>query len=146
MTEANTDLLRQRLRRLSSYLPHFEADGFQFGRWTSSDASRPGEFVMPTFEFSAVASEFIHAAYDAQWVQKNFDWSKWMAEPEATSLRDDPAVLARATPDQIARLLTVLIRQERFCEGSLASAHKSGLPGGILRRAAALESELSTEK
>ena len=34
--------------------------------------------------------------------------------------------------------LTVLIRQDRFVEGALASAFKSGLLTGIVRRAAAM--------
>jgi hypothetical protein len=50
-------------------------------------------------------------------------------------LRDDPAVLASATEHELAQLLTVVIRQDRFCEGSLASALENGLILGILQRA-----------
>jgi hypothetical protein len=56
-------------------------------------------------------------------------------------LRDDPNALKNATPEQLAKLLTVLIRQERFCDGVLNSAFKSGLLTGILERVAVLLEE-----
>ena len=37
-------------------------------------------------------------------------------------MRDDPEVLATATLDQLAKLITVLVRQERFAEVSLMGA------------------------
>ena len=64
-----------------------------------------------------------------------------MGTPEALTLRDSPASLAKATPDQLSHLLTVLIRQDRFAEGSLVASYESGLLTGILRRAAVLAGE-----
>ena len=66
----------------------------------------------------------------------DFDWGTWKQTPEAISLRDDAQVLARATPEQLSRLLTVCIRQDRFCEGALEGAFESGLLTRILERAA----------
>ena len=68
----------------------------------------------------------------------NFAWPAWKQTDEAISLRDDAAALAAATPEQLARLLTVLIRQDRFVEGALGSAYESGLLTSIVRRAAEL--------
>jgi hypothetical protein len=87
--------------------------------------------------------EFIDAAYAMDWVLRDFDWSEWMQTPEAIALRDDTEVLKRANPDQLAKLLTMLIRQDRFVEGSLAETFDSGLLTAILRRAAALAEELA---
>jgi hypothetical protein len=44
----------------------------------------------------------------------HFDWPPWSGTEEAFQLRDDAAKLANATEHQIAPLLTVIIRQERF--------------------------------
>ncbi len=63
------------------------------------------------------------------------DWAAWARTARARALRDDPAVLASATEHELAQLLTVVIRQDRFCEGSLASALENGLILGILQRA-----------
>ena len=53
-------------------------------------------------------------------------------------MRDDPEVLARAAVDELAKLITVLVRQERFSEGSLMGAFGGGLVLGIVRRAGVL--------
>jgi hypothetical protein len=57
-------------------------------------------------------------------------------------LKDDPEATAAATPDQLARLLTAIVRSDRFVEGSIAGAFDSGLLARIARRAAALLAEL----
>ena len=49
-------------------------------------------------------------------------------------MRQDPEVLAAAL-DQLAKLITVLVRQERFAEVSLMGAFGGGLVLGIVRRA-----------
>lgn len=54
---------------------------------------------------------------------------------EAKRLRDD-AVLANATPEQLARLITVCMRQDRFVKGALESAFTSGLLTRIRERVA----------
>jgi hypothetical protein len=120
-----------RLQAIAKYLPTFESLGFSFGQ----DRGGPGE--MPWFEYSALAREFMQTAYDAGWVTP-FDWGEWKETEEATRLRDDPATLADASIDQLSKLLTTLLRQDRFVEGTVSSAFNSGLLIGILRRATAI--------
>ena len=45
---------------------------------------------------------------------------------EAMRLRDDPQALAAASAEQLAKLLTVLIRQDRFVEGRLTARLRRG--------------------
>ena len=73
---------------------------------------------------------------------KPFEWADWKDSAEATLLRDDPSALKNATLEQLIRLLTVVIRQDRFVEGALGNVFESGLLGGILRRAAVLATEM----
>lgn len=123
--------LQDRLDALVRFLPRFESPDFEFGQM----AARLGE--MPFYSFSDDAMRFVEVCYELKWVQP-FDWGEWKDTDEAVRLRDDPAALETATPDQLERLLTVLIRQERFVDGVLDSAFQSGLLLRILRRAAAL--------
>ena len=67
----------------------------------------------------------------------DFAWGEWSKTPEAQSLRQDPEVLAAAL-DQLAKLITVLVRQGRFAEVSLMGAFGGGLVLGIVRRAGVL--------
>ena len=70
---------------------------------------------------------------------RDFDLATWKQTHEAKSLRDDAEVLARATPEQLARLLTICIRQDRFCEGTLEGAFESfGTPPNPHRAAVIL--------
>ena len=67
-----------------------------------------------------------------------FDWMTWMQGDEGQALRDRPDALATATPEQLARLVTAIIRSDQFVEGSIVGAFESGLLTRIAKRAAAL--------
>ena len=108
--------LKKRLDALAEYLDAFESP-IEFGYM-----------------------DFVRTCYESGWIQP-FDWADWMGTPEAIELRDDPSVLERATPEQLGKLLTVIIRQDRFVEGALGSAFDSGLLTGIVRRASVLATE-----
>jgi len=122
----------------AAFLPIFEAPGFEIGQWSEPESSEPGLIVMPFFMLSSEGSAFHQALYDLGWIRANFNWGEWKQTPEASRVRDDPAAVANATPDQLAKLLTTIARGERFCEGTLKDCHESGLLVGILRRARTL--------
>jgi hypothetical protein len=135
--EGTSAPLHDRLAGLAAFLPTFQAAELKFGHWEGG--TRQGDvLVFPCFVPSNQARLFFDAAYRLGWVLTDFDWPAWKETPEAKRLRDEPAALANATPEQLARLLTVCIRQDRFVEGALASAFESGLLIGVLRRAAEL--------
>jgi hypothetical protein len=146
MEQNNAPTLKHRLHCLAAFLPIFEQPDFTFGSWSGSNEGEPNVITMPYFMFSRDANAFVQSAYDLGWVQRGFNWPEWTHTPEARDLRDDPKKMTRATPDQLSRLLTVIIRQERFCEGSIESAFESGLLTAICRRAAHLESETDDEE
>jgi hypothetical protein len=129
------DVLRERLKALAGFLPAFEEPGFQFGTWQGGKQKEPGVFSMPYFAQSETAASFVRMAYEQGWMQTDFSWPSWMKTEEAIALRDDPDALATASPEQLAKLLTVLIRQDRFVEGGLNSAFEAGLLTAIARRA-----------
>lgn len=130
--------ITERLQALAAFLPLFEESGLVFGSWHGGEEISPGVREMPHFSLGETASSFLYMAYDQGWVLEGFNWPAWKGTGEAITLRDDPAVLAAASPEQLAKLLTALIRQDRFSEGALNSAFESGLLTAIAKRGAEL--------
>lgn len=128
----------QDFRELARFRPAFEKQGFIAGRMTELRETEPGVFAMPHVNYDELVDEFVRSAYDCGWVLRDFDWPTWKYSAEAIALRDDQGAIARATPEQLARLLTVVIRQDRFAEGELLNAFDSGLILRIVRRAEAI--------
>lgn len=126
------------LRELIQFLPALESPDFKAGEMAGMDQVEPGVWSMPYANYGAVATAFADAAYKHDWVIIGFEWSEWMRTEEAIGLRDDGDKLAAASAEQLARLLTVVIRQDRFVEGALLEAFESGLLLRVARRAAAL--------
>ena len=132
----------ERLRRLAAFLPRLEAANFQSGEWTVPERTEAGVIELGGFNPSSVVSDFVTRCYEAGWVQwPDFDWVTWKSSAEAVHLHDDPTAIERATPEQVSRLLTVLIRQDRFAEGTLDAAYESGFLVRILRRIATLAAD-----
>jgi hypothetical protein len=82
--------------------------------------------------------EYLSSGARAGWVVVGFDWMTWLQTEEGAALRDRPEALASASPDELAKLLTAIIRSDRFVEGSIVGAFESGLLVRIARRASAL--------
>jgi hypothetical protein len=133
---------RDRLAGLVTFLPAFESPGFSFAELIPSKELSPGVFNFPYYSYSDTALAFTKAAYDLGWVG-DFDYATWMHTTHAKRLRDDRGVLARARAESLRRLLTVLIRHDRFVDGELAWAYESGLLTAIVRRASVLLDELN---
>jgi hypothetical protein len=128
---------RLQMLALTAFLERFESPGFEFGTWGGGERLPSGVLTMPYFEPSQDVVDFRAAAYTNGWVH-DFDWPAWSHTPEALELRDKPAALAAASVEQLQRLMTVMIRQERFVDGSLEAHYKSGLLTRVLKRIAEL--------
>ena len=133
-----SDELRPGLRIIADTLPMLESPDFTPGVWHDSAQRPDGVIVMPWFEYSPEADEFRAAVGRSGLLQIDFAWPDWAGTPEAIALRTDRDVLAAATPDQLGKLLTMLIREDRFSEGALAESFESGLIEAIARRASSL--------
>ncbi len=134
MTDQHDESARPRLDGLASLLPAFEAPDAEFGTWKGGGETEPGTFTMPWFSDSELTSRFVEVAYRDGWVRSDFDWGEWAQTPEARRLWDDRGAIEQATALDLVRLLTVVIRSERFVEGAVADAIESGLVTAVLRR------------
>ena len=138
--------LRDRLQALAAFADELDDPDFDAGKWHDSEVrpSADGEVrTMPWFELSERAEAFVRAAAGNGWVEP-FDWMAWLQTDEAKALRDDRQALAAATPDQLRKILTAIIRAERFSEGSREWAFDSGLMAAIAGRAKTLTDGLAT--
>lgn len=126
--------LDKRLRALVEFLPQFEKKNFSFASYNQPEQGSP---VMSPWSLSPTAEAFVQAAYDNGWV-RGFNWRAWAQTPEAQELREKPEAVAEASVEQLECLLTLCIRTDRFYDGFLAGAYKSGFLTSILRRAAVL--------
>ncbi|MDL2343460.1 DUF6508 domain-containing protein [Deinococcus sp. MIMF12] len=131
------------LQAVAHFLSIFEQEDFPFVRRLSpSDPTADGRrFVLPTYHRQV--DRLVDVLNRDGWVygDRDFRWPQWAQTEEARRLRDDPEALAQATPLQLARLLTIFVRQERFDDGARQDFWESGLLTGILRRAARLAEE-----
>ena len=82
---------------------------------------------MPYAILGDAAETFIRTAYDRGWVLRGFDWVSWGQSEDAQALWSDPSALARAEPMKLLYLITALMRQDRFSEGTLLGAFKVSL-------------------
>jgi hypothetical protein len=126
------------LRALARYLPALERPDFHAGAFAPVQKTESGALIMPYVVYSDVVDDLVKTAYEHGCVLTGFRWAEWAHAAEAQALCHDPSKLARATPEQLLRLLTAIIRQDRFCEGVLLHAFEMGLMLGIVRRAAAI--------
>ena len=130
------------LRALAELAPVLGAPDADFGRWFTPPP-RDGVLSMGWYEFGPAGEAF--RAATGGWVLAGFDWRAWLETEEGSALREPDAVAA-ATPEQLAMLLTAIVRSDRFVEGSIEGAFESGLLAATCRRAAVLlESEAWTD-
>ena len=114
-----------------------EAPDADFGHWVTSPP-RDGELTLPWFELGPVGEAWRAAVGTGGWVIAGFDWRTWLDTAEGQSFGGDAVAVDRATPEQLERLLTAIVRSDRFVEGSIEGAFTSGLLAQIARRATAL--------
>ncbi len=127
--------LSRRLNAIAVYLRHFENPAFALGSWVT----RPSENE-PTYTLSRLGMDFLEYCYDNGWVQ-GFHWSAWRGTAECKRLMTDLTAIAEATPVDLSRALTVLLREHRIIQGSLGAAYDRGLLTAIARRATALRAD-----
>jgi hypothetical protein len=127
----------EQLQRLAAWADRFASQAFTFGDWVPSTARDDGVIELGWFEMSDEAQAFVSVMYDLGWVY-DFDWGRWLGTEDGRRLSGGPEAVAFATAGDLAKLLTAIIRSERFSDGSIAGAFESGLLLAICRRAQAL--------
>ncbi|WP_084624802.1 DUF6508 domain-containing protein [Mesorhizobium sp. LSJC265A00] len=133
----NDPVYSPNIASIAAFAEIFSRDDFLFGEWTD-EVTKEGLSQMPSFKLSDEAAAFVQAACDGGWVQDDFPWVSWKESKEARMLYGEPKTIEKASARQLSQLLTLVIRSERFVEGSLDQAFQTGLLKRIVTRAAAL--------
>jgi hypothetical protein len=134
----------ERLRPLARWADEFEQPGFSIGEWAGGERDESGVIQMPYVAFSNDGERFVSEMYAHEWVY-SFDWMAWAGTKRGRTLLGDPDRIARVAAADLARLLTTIIRGDRFSEGSITQAHESGMLAAIARRARVLLLEAEAE-
>ena len=132
-----TPISDEGLRVLAAWVPMLASPDLDFGHWVISEPDEEGVMQMPWFDYGSDARRFMAEVSGAGFVQP-FDWMAWMSTPEARALVADPSRIAKVDAEVLRRLLTAIIRGDRFMEGNVAGAFESELLLAIARRAQAL--------
>jgi hypothetical protein len=132
-----------RLARLAAFAPLFRDPTTVFGirHPDTGTGTRDDPWKFGWYQLSEVGTKFVEMLYGAGWVMRNFDWPNWAWSEEAQRLCSDRATLVTTNCDQLAKLLTALVRQDRFCDGVLEEAFEDGLLRAIAERAETLTVE-----
>jgi ADP-ribosyl-[dinitrogen reductase] hydrolase len=125
--------LRERLAALAEFRPVFEREDFVFAEHTATVAGG-SVITMGFYSLTGEGQRLYKAAYDYGWV-RNLDYHAWSKTERGERLLRDLTWVTEASEDDLACLLTVCIRADRFCEGYLAGAYESGLIRRIVQRA-----------
>lgn len=136
-----SNLTPAQLRCLAAWLPVLEAPGFSPGHWRGGDADEQGVVHLPWFEYDERIANWPGGCEGGSLVAMGFDWMSWLGTPEGQVLSGDPATIQHASSADLARLVTAIVRGDRFSEGNLAGAIERGFVSAICRRAAVLLAE-----
>ena len=124
-----------RIASIGQLLARIEKTADGFGHWRRDPRHTLGHPGIPWVEFSAEARNFLAMLRDARLIIPSFDWVAW---DRRGRYMDNPATVADASFDDCRKLLTALVRGDRFNEGLLLEAFDSGLLRRLIDRMAAL--------
>ncbi len=128
------------LRVLAVWAPTLASPRLDFGHWVHTETGADGVMRMPWYDYSPDARRFMVDINRAGFVQP-FDWMAWASTPAVQALIADPRGVATVEAEDLRRLLTAIIRGDRFVEGHVAGAFESGMLVAIARRAEAILQE-----
>lgn len=128
-TLSNTDIetLHSLNQRIQSY-------NGKWGERHSGKKLKSGANTLPYTEQNELIQEFVQFMYDKDLVI-NFDWSKWQ-EGRDWFASEDEAKYQDLDIETSLKLLTVVIRNDRFNEGALVRAFEDGMLPGIINQLA----------
>lgn len=135
--EESVPLTKENIDNILKYLPLLEDKANKFYCEDSQDES--GAVVLPFYVLTGIGLKFYEDLYKEGFVTK-FRWIDWIAEAGEYSASDEK--LSKADLKDIQRLLTIIVRQGRFCEGLLEETIESGLMLKILKRLKEIREEI----
>lgn len=122
-------LTRQDWSPLLALIPKIENTS-KFGEWSGGDADEEGVIQFPYCKPLPIVSQFLKVVYAIPIIM-DFDWGSWDVGRKMAS--DDNFNFDSTDLHTKCKLITAIVRNDRFCEGALVSAFESGLILKILK-------------
>lgn len=110
-------------------IPEIEATE-EFGEVTGGDEIEKGVFTFPHISESAVVFKFHEIVYGMP-IMISFDWTSW--DGGRIIVDDDSFDYNSIDIPTKCKIITAIVRNDRFCEGALVEAFESGLILKILK-------------
>lgn len=130
---------------LTSFIDSFEDPAFQFSvNWPAVKDS-DGYWVSGHTVINPVGRAFVKALIDNGWGIVNFDWGTFVNSSEYQELMMVPNGFNQATPEQIAKVITSILRSDRFSPGWLDNSVNDGTVLRILQRLKMIESQIEDQ-
>lgn len=117
----------EQLAELGAYAALFSDPDYVWGRWSDQ-----------YYIVSGDVQTFLHTGAALGASLTDFNWVTWKDTPQAQLFREPDAIRTHATAEDLARLFTVAVRQERFVSNSLEGWCESGSLLAMAERAAML--------
>jgi hypothetical protein len=114
--------------KLLELIPQFQLNP-DFGKIVVDEKTKEDVSVMPYYAPSELISEFIKIVYDMDIILP-FDWIKWR-EGESL-LSQNPQNFSNLDLLTLCKLITAIVRNDRFTEGYLLSKCNDGTVTNIL--------------
>ncbi|GAB3981430.1 hypothetical protein GCM10028806_50960 [Spirosoma terrae] len=108
--------------KLFGLIPEIEATE-TFGEVRGGDTLPDGSIAMPYWSSAKIVDKFLHAVNDLD-VVPVYNWTSWK---EGKSLLDDNSTDYNTLPiETLCKLLTIIIRADRFSDGYLVGMFANG--------------------
>lgn len=103
----------------------------EIGHWSGGDEVEPGVMQLPWFEYSDAVGNWERALYDHN-ILCDYGEEGW--HERFAAIVDHPGLLASADLTTIRKVLTTVVRGERFCDGHIAGMFEAGVVQVAMRR------------
>jgi len=129
-------LMYQDWQPLLALIPEIE-NRSKFGEWRGGDKNDEGVITFPYVVPAPIVFQFSEIIYAIP-IIIGFDWGAWDDGRKIAS--DENFDFDTTDPVTKCKLITAIVRNDRFCEGALVSAFETGL---ILKILKSIEKEVS---
>jgi Family of unknown function (DUF6508) len=115
--------------KLFSILDEITTDT-HFGEMISPETLPDGTNQFPYYAWAPVVSRFVEVVYELE-IIVHFNWSSWQ---EGKALLENPKTnYDRLDNVTLCKLLTVIVRADRFSEGTLVGSFENGVIQKIIK-------------
>jgi len=125
MNDPTANLTDEDWREIEHLNARIQSHAGPWGGWGGGQEISPDVWQMPFAEPDPLVGEFEQSWYRWRLVLTDFNWSSW-SEGRQWYSAPDPAKYDRLDQLTALKLLTAVIRNNRFNEGALMGAFESG--------------------